>query len=244
MNKESALEIAREVLNGKSRSYVSAAISMAKYLVEAEERLQTELSKAGVPAPRDTLPFLPEPNRAAGPGELEPEVVAVYPVARYEDGVEDSPLEVAEALRFAAEAPSRVVERRDLQHEAPTKPDAPRAIGRLVPRYPDAEPPRVPTDAAVVLREDFLPDVPAAKVMVEKTKRLLDEMKAERGGKERHEVASTPVPPSSLPGECPIAKALDSLELPTDPLHPTGRCTCAGEGRCEWCNLRTGADDD
>ena len=20
-----------------------------------------------------------------------------------------------------------------------------------------------------------------------------------------------------------------------DPLHPTGRCTCAGEGRCEWC---------
>lgn len=24
-------------------------------------------------------------------------------------------------------------------------------------------------------------------------------------------------------------------DLPTDPLHPGGRCTCAGEGRCEWC---------
>ncbi len=21
-----------------------------------------------------------------------------------------------------------------------------------------------------------------------------------------------------------------------DPLHPTGRCTCAGEGRCGWCH--------
>jgi endonuclease III len=20
-----------------------------------------------------------------------------------------------------------------------------------------------------------------------------------------------------------------------DPLHPFGRCTCAGEGKCEWC---------
>lgn len=24
-------------------------------------------------------------------------------------------------------------------------------------------------------------------------------------------------------------------ELSDDPLHPTGRCTCGGEGRCEWC---------
>jgi len=23
--------------------------------------------------------------------------------------------------------------------------------------------------------------------------------------------------------------------LPPDPLHPTGRCTCGGEGRCAWC---------
>ena len=27
---------------------------------------------------------------------------------------------------------------------------------------------------------------------------------------------------------------LDSL-AGGDPLHPTGRCTCHGEGRCEWC---------
>lgn len=20
-----------------------------------------------------------------------------------------------------------------------------------------------------------------------------------------------------------------------DPMHPDGRCTCSGEGRCEWC---------
>ena len=23
--------------------------------------------------------------------------------------------------------------------------------------------------------------------------------------------------------------------MSTDPLHPTGRCTCGGEGSCEWC---------
>lgn len=23
-----------------------------------------------------------------------------------------------------------------------------------------------------------------------------------------------------------------------DPLHPLGRCTCGGEGRCEWCQRR------
>ena len=22
-----------------------------------------------------------------------------------------------------------------------------------------------------------------------------------------------------------------------DPLHPFGRCTCAGEGRCAWCQI-------
>lgn len=25
------------------------------------------------------------------------------------------------------------------------------------------------------------------------------------------------------------------LALPYDPLHPTGRCSCGGEGRCNWC---------
>jgi len=24
-----------------------------------------------------------------------------------------------------------------------------------------------------------------------------------------------------------------------DALHPTGRCTCAGEGTCRWCNRAT-----
>lgn len=28
-----------------------------------------------------------------------------------------------------------------------------------------------------------------------------------------------------------------------DPLHPTGRCTCFGEGRCEWC-LKTPSPTD
>lgn len=32
------------------------------------------------------------------------------------------------------------------------------------------------------------------------------------------------------------ALVVENLFLePNDPLHPTGRCTCTGESRCEWC---------
>lgn len=60
MTKEEALQIARDVIDGKSRSYVSAAISLAKYMVETEERVVAQLAANGVPAPRDTLPYLSE----------------------------------------------------------------------------------------------------------------------------------------------------------------------------------------
>src|SRR5688572_11642491 len=31
-------------------------------------------------------------------------------------------------------------------------------------------------------------------------------------------------------------KRIQGLSIPVpDPLHPTGRCTCGGEGRCGWC---------
>ena len=33
---------------------------------------------------------------------------------------------------------------------------------------------------------------------------------------------------------CPDCEPEPSPQEP-DPLHPTGRCTCAGEGRCAWC---------
>lgn len=41
-----------------------------------------------------------------------------------------------------------------------------------------------------------------------------------------------PVPPAG-----PMLSQLDVRPTvpPMDPLHPTGRCSCAGEGRCTWC---------
>lgn len=36
-------------------------------------------------------------------------------------------------------------------------------------------------------------------------------------------------------------------EIPQDILHPTGSCTCHGEGKCEWCKTRCiscGATED
>lgn len=38
MNREEALELAREVESGKVRSYVSAAIALSKHLIESEAR--------------------------------------------------------------------------------------------------------------------------------------------------------------------------------------------------------------
>src|SRR5690606_224698 len=32
-----------------------------------------------------------------------------------------------------------------------------------------------------------------------------------------------------------FVELLDSLAKKIDPLHPNGRCRCAGEGQCEWC---------
>jgi len=33
-----------------------------------------------------------------------------------------------------------------------------------------------------------------------------------------------------------LLEALDSIGFHlTEPLHPTGKCRCAGEGECEWC---------
>lgn len=35
---------------------------------------------------------------------------------------------------------------------------------------------------------------------------------------------------------CELMDALDSIGFHlTDPLHPTGKCRCAGEGTCKWC---------
>lgn len=40
-----------------------------------------------------------------------------------------------------------------------------------------------------------------------------------------------------------LAKLADELEkeLRVDPLHPTGRCSCAGEGICLWCRTTDAA---
>lgn len=27
------------------------------------------------------------------------------------------------------------------------------------------------------------------------------------------------------------------IDWASDPLHPTGRCSCGGEGQCEWCRV-------
>ncbi len=35
-----------------------------------------------------------------------------------------------------------------------------------------------------------------------------------------------------------VARRALATDTTNDPLHPTGRCTCGGEGRCEWCRWR------
>lgn len=36
---------------------------------------------------------------------------------------------------------------------------------------------------------------------------------------------------------------LAGLTAEPDPLHPTGRCTCGGEGRCDWCKAHPDPED-
>jgi len=40
------------------------------------------------------------------------------------------------------------------------------------------------------------------------------------------------------------AFVLDHRSVPQDPLHPRGKCTCTGEGRCAWCLLDCNAQQD
>ncbi len=37
--------------------------------------------------------------------------------------------------------------------------------------------------------------------------------------------------------EEPTLFIVDGQEVPDEALHPDGRCTCAGEGECEWCTI-------
>lgn len=50
---------------------------------------------------------------------------------------------------------------------------------------------------------------------------------------ERRRVKKEPPPVRKVPRPGRILEEFASVQ--PDPLHPTGRCTCAGEGRCEWC---------
>lgn len=43
--------------------------------------------------------------------------------------------------------------------------------------------------------------------------------------------------PRRGPPRCP-ACVRGRIEAADAVLHPTGRCTCAGEGHCEWCRWR------
>lgn len=48
------------------------------------------------------------------------------------------------------------------------------------------------------------------------------------------------VAPQQQGGPAPSSRMLAQLDVrptapPVDPLHPTGRCSCAGEGTCTWC---------
>lgn len=36
-----------------------------------------------------------------------------------------------------------------------------------------------------------------------------------------------------------LKRAWDAHRFGADPLHPNGRCTCCGEGKCEWCKRGT-----
>lgn len=39
-------------------------------------------------------------------------------------------------------------------------------------------------------------------------------------------------------GEAYDKGIIDELGFEFDPLHPNGRCTCCGKGRCGWCKRK------
>lgn len=73
MTHEEALELAQEVLSGKARSYVSAAITLSKHLLEASQPAKSTLLPAPVIAKKPSIPPTPYQGPLTGPtrGDLE-----------------------------------------------------------------------------------------------------------------------------------------------------------------------------